>query len=124
MRVLVRLDAVKPSVIRAAQDLGGTSLTVIRRVLFPAASPALVSGFLLVFALATASYAIPAVLGGGRVVTIAEVIYTNQAVTFNWPRASALAIALTVLPVLLIAAYQRLARARSRRQAGLVGGAV
>src|SRR3546814_2052094 len=88
MRVLVRLDAVKPSVIRAAQDLGGTSLTVIRRVLFPAASPALVSGFLLVFALATASYAIPAVLGGGRVVTIAEVIYTNQAVTFNWPRAS------------------------------------
>src|SRR3546814_7880565 len=77
--VRVRLDAVKPSVIRAAQDLGGTSLTVIRRVLFPAASPALVSGFLLVFALATASYAIPAVLGGGRVVTIAEVIYTNQA---------------------------------------------
>ncbi|HEY9565323.1 MAG TPA: ABC transporter permease [Nocardioides sp.] len=124
MLVLVRLDAVKPSVIRAAQDLGGTSLTVIRRVLFPAASPALVSGFLLVFALATASYAIPAVLGGGRVVTIAEVIYTNQAVTFNWPRASALAIALTVLTVIIMAAYQRIAGARSRRQAALVGGAV
>src|SRR3546814_18854020 len=62
------------------------------------------------------------VLGGGRVVTIAEVIYTNQAVTFNWPRASALAIALTVLTVIIMAAYQRIAGARSRRQAALVGG--
>lgn len=113
--ILVRLDSVSYSVIRAAQDLGAGTFGVIRRVLLPIAYPALVSGFLLVFALATAAYSVPAILGGGRVVTVAQLIYTEQISTFNWPRAAALGVALTMLTVLVMTAYQWLARGRRAR---------
>jgi putative spermidine/putrescine transport system permease protein len=113
--VLARLDAVKPSVVRAARNLGATQLGTIRQVLLPAATPALIASFLLVFALTTSSYAVPSILGGGRVVTISQEIYTNQAVLFNWPRAAALSLALTVLTILLMLCYQRAVRSRVRR---------
>jgi putative spermidine/putrescine transport system permease protein len=113
--VLARLDGVKPSVVRAASNLGASQFGVVRRVLVPAVTPALVAGFLLVFALATSSYAVPSILGGGRVVTVAQVIYQEQAVTFNWPRAAALSLALTVVTMLLMLAYQWIARSRVRR---------
>lgn len=118
--VLVRLDSVAPSVIRAAQDLGARNLSVIRRVLLPIAYPALVSGFLLVFALATAAYSIPVILGGGRVVMVAQLIYTEQVSTFNWPRAAAMGLTLTVLTVLVMLGYQRVAGRRARSAVGQV----
>lgn len=113
--VLVRLDSVHPSVVRAAQDLGARQFSVIRRVLLPIAYPAFVSGFLLVFALATAAYSIPVILGGGRVVMVAQLIYTEQVATFNWPRAAAMGVALTVLTVLVMLGYQRVIGRRDRQ---------
>jgi putative spermidine/putrescine transport system permease protein len=120
--VLVRLDSVAPSVIRAAHDLGARNLSVIRRVLLPIAYPALFSGFLLVFALATAAYSIPVILGGGRVVMVAQLIYTEQVATFNWPKAAAMGLTLTVLTVLVMLGYQRIAGGRRQSTVGQVAG--
>lgn len=119
--VLVRLDSVSPSVIRAAQDLGARNITVIRRVLLPIAYPAFASGFLLVFALATAAYSIPVILGGGRVVMVAQLIYTEQVSTFNWPRAAAMGITLTVLTVIVMLGYERVAGGRKQSTLRQVG---
>lgn len=112
IQVLVRLDSIPPSVIRAAQDLGARNHNVILRVLLPITYPAFVSGFLLVFALATAAYSIPVILGGGRVLMVAQLIYTEQVFTFNWPKAAAMGITLTVLTVLVMLGYQRIAGRR------------
>ena len=113
---LVCLDGISASVLKAAANLGASSWQIVWRVLLPLAYRTLVSAFLLVFALASASYSIPAVLGGGKTLTISQVIYIEQSGTLNWPRAAALGLALAVLTLVVMIAYQflagRLGRAR------------
>jgi putative spermidine/putrescine transport system permease protein len=118
--VLVRLDAIAPSIPRAAANLGAGPWTVAGRVLLPLAYPALASGFLLVFALSTAAYAVPAILGGGRVLTVAQLVYREYAVNFHWPLAAALASILTAVTVLSMLGYQALSRNWERRGTAVV----
>lgn len=114
---LTRLDAIPPSVVKAAANLGANSFQVALRVLLPLVYPVAVSAFLLVFALAMASYAIPAILGGGRVLTIASVIFAEQEGTLNWPRAAALGVSLTAVTVVIMLAYQLIAARLGQRPA-------
>jgi putative spermidine/putrescine transport system permease protein len=113
---LTRLDSIPPSVIRAAHNLGANSLQVALRVLLPLVYPVGVSAFLLVFALAMASYAVPAILGGGRVLTVATVIFDEQNGTLDWPRAAALGISLTLVTIVIMVAYQVIASRLGNRQ--------
>lgn len=112
--VLARLDSIKPNLLRAAQNLGAGPVRVISKVVLPLAWPAMISGFLLAFALATGSYAIPAVLGGGRVRTVTQQIVQEQIATFDWPRAATLGVLLSLLTLVGMLASQRLAGGRGR----------
>jgi putative spermidine/putrescine transport system permease protein len=114
---LTRLDAIPPSVVKAAANLGASSLQVGLRVLLPLVYPVGISAFLLVFALAMASYAIPAILGGGRILTVASVIFNEQNGTLNWPRAAALGVSLTAVTIVIMLAYQLLAARLGHRPA-------
>jgi putative spermidine/putrescine transport system permease protein len=109
LMMLTRLDAIPPNVVRAAANLGANQVQVAVRVLLPQIFPAVLSSFLLVFALAMASYAIPAILGGGRVLTIAQVIFSEMNGTLNWPQAAALGVALTLVTLIVMLVYQLLA---------------
>lgn len=115
--LLTRLDAIPPNVVRAAANLGANPIEVALRVLLPQVYPAMVSAFLLVFALAMASFAVPAILGGGRVLTVAQVIFSEMTGTLNWPRAAALGISLTVVTVVVMVVYQFLAARLGNRGA-------
>jgi putative spermidine/putrescine transport system permease protein len=106
---LTRLDSIPPSVVKAAANLGAGPFAVGRRVLLPLVSPVAGSVFLLVFALAMASYAIPAVLGGGRVLTVATVIFDELNGTYDWPRAAALGVSLTAVTIVIMLVYQQIA---------------
>jgi putative spermidine/putrescine transport system permease protein len=117
LMILTRLDAIPPNVVRAAENLGANPLQIGTRVLLPLIYPVMLSAFLLVFALAMASYAIPAILGGGRVLTIAQVIFSEQTGTLNWPRAASLGVALTLLTMLVMLVYQLLAARLGHRAA-------
>jgi len=112
MLVLARLDSIKPNLLRAARNLGAGPIAATRRVVLPLAWPAMVSGFLLTFALTTGSFAIPAVLGGGRIRTITEQIVQEQIGTFDWPRAATLGALLSVLTLIGMLASQRLVGGR------------
>ncbi|MFC0530536.1 ABC transporter permease [Phytohabitans kaempferiae] len=114
MVVLARLDSIKPNQMRAAQNLGAGPVRATLRVVLPHAWPAMVAGFLLVFALATGSFAIPAVLGGGRVRTVTQQIVQEQISTFDWPRAATLGVLLCVVTLVGMLASQRLAGGRRR----------
>lgn len=107
--VLVRLDGVSPSILKAAANLGASARQIVWRVLLPLAYRSLVSAFLLIFALSSAAYSIPAILGGGKVLTVSQVIYLEQNGTLNWPRAAALGLALAVLTLLVMLVYEFLA---------------
>jgi ABC-type spermidine/putrescine transport system permease subunit I len=115
IQVLLRLDAIAPSLPKAAANLGANQWTTAMRVLLPLSYPALASSFLLVFALCTAAYSVPTILGGGRVLTVAQLIYREQTIIFDWPLAAALATTLTALTLMVMAGYQTVGQRWERR---------
>jgi putative spermidine/putrescine transport system permease protein len=117
LMVLTRLDAIPPNVVRAAANLGANQVQIAVRVLLPQIYPVMVSAFLLIFALSMASYAVPAILGGGRVLTISQVIFSEMTGTLNWARGAALGVLLSVLTIIVMLVYQGLAARFGHRPA-------
>jgi len=110
------LHTIPESLEEAARDLGANRLTVFTRVIFPLALPGIMAGTLIVFVLSAASYVTPAILGGG--VQVLPIMITESfTATQNWPFASALAVILVAISVLIIIGYQW-----TLRQVGSVSG--
>ena len=93
-----------------AYTLGASSGQFFRRVFFPLTLPALAATFVLVFILSLGFYITPAILGGGKVPLIANMldILINQFP--RWNLAAAISIVLLVLTLALYAVYQLLRR--------------
>jgi len=88
-------------------------------VFFPLSLPGLAAGTFLVFVLCLGFYVTPAVLGGGRVIMIAQAIQSNMTFFSNWGAASALGVVLFIctMSILLLAV-----RLTSRRGSSFAGG--
>ena len=69
--VIVKLDH---SLLEAAQDLGASSATVFRRVIFPLSLPGILSGVTMVFVPAVSTFAISRLLGGGTHMMLGDLI--------------------------------------------------
>lgn len=69
--VIVRID--RP-IIEAAQDLGGNSLTVFRRVIIPLSLPGILSGITMVFVPSVSTFIISKMLGGGGSILVGDLI--------------------------------------------------
>lgn len=96
--------------LRAAETLGAGPWTVFWRIFFPLSVPALAAGAVLVFILTLGFFITPAVLGGGRVPMIANMLdlFVNQMP--NWDLASAISAVLLVVTLALFVVYLRLTR--------------
>lgn len=81
----------------AASVLGASRLTVYREIILPMIWPGVVTGALLVFAFNTGAFAVPLLLGGLRVTTVAMLIRDQMGVMLDWPLGGALSVALVVL---------------------------
>jgi spermidine/putrescine transport system permease protein len=94
----------------AAYDLGARRLTVVRRVIYPAARPGIIAGILLVFVPALGSYVQPALLGGGKSLLIGNLIAAQYGDARNWPFGSALSmllLAVVLLALLFVVVWSR-----------------
>jgi len=100
--------------LRAAETLGASPWTVFWRVFFPLSVPALAAGAVLVFILTLGFFITPAVLGGGRVPMVANMLdlFVNQMP--NWDLASAISTVLLVVTLALFVVYLRLTRAQEQ----------
>jgi putrescine transport system permease protein len=96
------------TLLEAANDLGAKPFTTFLTVTLPLTVPGILAGSLLVFIPATGEYVIPDLLGGGNVLMIGRVLYSEFASNFDWPVASAVAIALLLVLVLPMMLYQRI----------------
>ncbi len=61
-------------IIEAAQDLGGGSITVFRRVIFPLSLPGVLSGITMVFVPSVSTFVISRLLGGGKTLLLGDLI--------------------------------------------------
>ena len=102
--VLSKIDS---SVIEAAQDLGGNSFTVFRRVVFPLSLPGVISGITMVFMPAVTTFVISRLLGGGQFMLIGNLIEQQFLSSGDWGFGSALSVIMMILILLSMGILQR-----------------
>jgi len=95
------------TLLEAAADLGAGPVRSFLRVTLPLSRPGIVAGCLLVFIPAVGEYVIPQLLGGSDQVMIASLLYDEFSLNKDWPRASAVAIAMLLLLLVPIMVFQR-----------------
>ncbi len=91
----------------AAADLGARPFTIFRSITIPMTMPGIIAGSLLVFIPATGEFVIPDLLGGGNVLMIGKVLYSEFNSNQDWPIASAVAVVLLILLVVPMMIYQK-----------------
>ena len=89
----------------AARGLGASRLRTFLEVTLPLSMPGILSGSLLVFALAISAYVTPTLLGGNNVLTVPMLIYQQVSASFNLGFAGALGVVLLMVSLVLVFAY-------------------
>lgn len=78
-------------ILQAASGLGARAFRRFFEIFLPLTLPGIIGAFFIVFVFALGFFITPAILGGGRVVMVAEYIYTQMSQTANWGLGAALA---------------------------------
>lgn len=99
---------------RAAETLGASAWTAFWRVFFPLSLPALAAGAILVFILTLGFFITPAILGGGRVPMVANMLDLLVNHLPNWELASTISTVLLGVTLVLFAMYLRLTAIRGQ----------
>jgi putative spermidine/putrescine transport system permease protein len=112
LAVMAALQRLNPDIENAAMSLGAPALTVWRRVILPQIVPGILSGSVIVFALAASAFATPAIIGGRRLKVAATLAYDEFLNTLNWPLGAAIAMILLIALVAIIVGSNRLIERR------------
>ena len=102
-----QMVGVDRSLIDAATSLGASPFAGFRRVFLPLSMPGTFAGTLLVFIISLGFFVTPAVLGGGRDVTIATFVRQEIGV-LDWGAATAMSMVLLVVTVGLFFVLDRI----------------
>jgi len=111
---LVKLDG---ALLEASADLGARPLRTFLTITLPLSMPGIIAGSMLVFIPAIGEYVIPALLGGPSTLMIGRVLWDEFFANTNWPRASAVAVAMlvvVVIPIMLLQKAQDAGQDRER----------
>jgi putrescine transport system permease protein len=109
-----RLTQMDPVLLEAAADLGAPPWRVFLRVTLPLSLPGVWAGMLLVFIPAVGEYVIPELLGGPQAQLVGRVLWEEFFSNRDWPTASALAVMLLLVLLILPGGLWSLLR-RARR---------
>lgn len=112
LSVWAALQRLDPQVGSAAVSLGASPATVLRRVVLPQIVPGILSGAIIVFALAASAFATPAIIGGRRLKVAATLAYDEFLNSLNWPLGAAIAMLLLLALVAIVVGSNRLVERR------------
>jgi putative spermidine/putrescine transport system permease protein/spermidine/putrescine transport system permease protein len=115
--VYAALRSIDRLYLTAASSLGAGPTRAFWTVFLPLSLPGLAAGSFLVFVLCIGFYVTPAVLGGGRVIMIAQQIERSISLYSNWGAASALGVVLLVVTVVVLGLAAAIGRLLFRRRA-------
>ena len=99
----VALTKIDKNIIEAAKDLGANTWQTFYKVILPLSLPGAVSGITMVFIPALTTFAISALLGGGRILLIGNVIEQEFTFEYDWNLGAALSIVLMIFIVINMA---------------------
>jgi putrescine transport system permease protein len=111
---LVKLDG---ALLEASADLGARPLRTFLTITLPLSMPGIIAGSMLVFIPAIGEFVIPSLLGGPSTLMIGRVLWDEFFANTNWPRASAVAVAMlgvVVIPIMLLQKAQDAVQDRER----------
>ena len=100
------LERQDDTLIEAAADLGAPPLRAFWSVTVPLSRPGIVAGILLCFIPIVGELIVPDLLGGSETLMLGRTLWSEFFSNRDWPLASAVAVALTVLLVGPIVAYR------------------
>jgi putative spermidine/putrescine transport system permease protein len=112
LSVWAALQRLDPQIENAATSLGAGQATVLRRIVLPQIMPGVLSGAIIVFALAASAFATPAIIGGRRLKVASTLAYDEFLNTLNWPLGAAVATLLLVALIAIIVGCNRLVERR------------
>ena len=95
--VLCKID---DDTINAARDLGANHFYTFIRIILPLSVPGIISGITMVFIPALTTFVISALLGGGKLLLIGDVIEQEFTRTSNWHLGSGLSMVLMIFIVI------------------------
>ncbi|UXU74607.1 MULTISPECIES: ABC transporter permease [unclassified Paracoccus (in: a-proteobacteria)] len=114
--IFIALEKIDRSLLEAGRDLGESRAMTFWRVTLPLAMPGVVAAALIVFIPTIGDYVTPALIGGGKIPMIANMIQSQMLDQDNRPLGSALAVTamliVAVLSVLFIALNRRFLKVR------------
>jgi putative spermidine/putrescine transport system permease protein len=90
--ILAAMQGIDGRVLQASRNLGASPGQTFWRVYLPLTKPGVIAGALLVFILSLGFYVTPAILGGGKVLMVAEYISVQILITLKWGTAAMLAV--------------------------------
>ena len=96
------LAKIDRNVIHAAHDLGADDLQTFLRVILPLSMPGVISGITMVFIPGMTTFVISALLGGGKILLIGNVIEQEFTLAYDWNMGSGLSLVLLVFIVINI----------------------
>ena len=114
--ILPVFNAVKnvdPNLVLAAEGLGAPRWRAFLRITLPLTMNGVAAGVTLVFTLSLGFFITPALLGGGRVVMVANLIEEQVRELLNWAFAGALSAILLALTLAAFWGISRISRTRS-----------
>jgi putative spermidine/putrescine transport system permease protein len=112
LAVWASLQRLDPQIENAAASLGAGQFTILRRIVLPQVIPGILSGAIIVFALAASAFATPAIIGGRRLKVASTLAYDEFLNTLNWPLGAAVATLLLVALIVIIVGSNRLVERR------------
>ncbi len=101
------MKTIDQSLTAVAHSLGATAWQSFRRVYFPLSLPGVAGGSLLVFILSAGFYIVPRLMGGDRDQMLATIIAYQVDILLNWGFASAMAVILLAITLVLFGLYAR-----------------
>lgn len=96
------LDGMDDSLVEAGYNLGGTRITVLRRIVIPYAMPGIVAGCIIVFMFTAGSFLTPVLLGGKNSMWFTELIYNQFIIRYNWEVGATFGILLLVFTSFMV----------------------
>lgn len=108
-----QMRSIDPVLPRAARSLGAGRTEAFLRVFLPLSLPGIVGATVLVFIFSLGFYVTPTLLGGGRIIMIAEYIAVQIQQILQWGIGTMLAVTLVLLILALLALLSRLVNLRT-----------